>query len=749
MWYDDVNSIADIVDALDTRIDNIVAVPPGSTESNAELIDIRVGKDGITYQTAGEAIRANDVVVDNTLTVSGAGADAKKTGDELTGLKSAFTKTTETVLLATDQGKYVSYLTGQTGNAANYTLAKADADEYRIPVPYGCSKITFNNAVFVSAGVNGWCTYSANTGTEANDYVRGEQSSVINVQENDKYFSISSGKSNGAFVTSISVTYTYGFMSRIKGLEDSLEDSVDALEDRLDNIKKGKETILYSPSNGQYVNATTGATGNAANYSLIKNSNTNLPYITIPDGCVKIVFNNIIVPDEGVSGWAIYNGTSGSETSTFVRGGRTKWIDVIDGDVTFAVSSAKNSGEYIGDFSITYIFSSTESRLIDVSEVSIDSFNKNTTAANYIDYTDGTIHSMANGRYAYVNNITIPKNVTKILFPDVVFIVEGVAGWAVYNSNGTYIRGGQTNYVDIKSGDAFLGITAWGTPAPTAIDYTFVYGKINEEIYELQKSIYGTNKISNNECKVVMLGDSIVGNFDGSGSIPVYLSDFTGATCYNCAIGGSSLGSDLIDPDEFFEAFNGWKMIHAIATNNYSVMQTAIDNNPSRVTYQQDHLDILKNMDWSTVDIITLSYGTNDWGTKVTLDDTNNPKSTNTFTGALRTSLEELWSVYPHIKVIVFGIIWRGLTISNGQITGDTDDGKHGRDWYLYEYEEKLQEVCEEYHVPFVPMYNHIGFNRYNWSVYFPSTDGSHPNAVGRKAIAKRYAAHLIELTKN
>jgi lysophospholipase L1-like esterase len=169
------------------------------------------------------------------------------------------------------------------------------------------------------------------------------------------------------------------------------------------------------------------------------------------------------------------------------------------------------------------------------------------------------------------------------------------------------------------------------------------------------------------------------------------------------------------------------------------VRQTQEDDNTAIITR-------LSDIDWSSVDAITIFAGTNDWYNANSIGDadSNNPNKT---LGAINLIISEFLATYPNIKIYWFTPIVRwvsGFNVSTNPLT--IDDSKFS-DNYIVEGNGTLkqtvanitQEVTNN-HIPVCDMYNNFGWNKYNCKVYFSGTDGTHP----RTKAGVMYLAHKI-----
>ena len=230
--------------------------------------------------------------------------------------------------------------------------------------------------------------------------------------------------------------------------------------------------------------------------------------------------------------------------------------------------------------------------------------------------------------------------------------------------------------------------------------------------------------------KIVNFGDSIFGNIRPPKDLSTLISKHTGATVYNCAFGGCQMSSR----SGHWDAFSMYRIAYAVAHDDFSVQDDAItyDDRPS---YAAEPLGTLKGIDFSKVDMITIAYGTNDFGEGATnLDNVDNRLDTSTVCGALRYSLDQLLTAYPAIRICVLGLIYRTI---NGQSSDTYENAKHNT---IAEYNAKLKEVADEFHVRFIDNSN-IGFNAYTNLTYF--SDGTHPNDAGLLLYARHIANEL------
>lgn len=174
------------MDVQKARIDNITKLPKGSTAGDAELADIRVGADGRTYETAGDAVRGQ---------TSQLRGQTSQLYESIANIDSAFNKTEigEKSWNYFDKSKFV-YGEAIGNNGASYASASycrtgliplPDIDKnqkyafckglsYLVGNTYGLTVFLYSSATEMSAS-----TFVARQAPTAYDFTYGENLSNV------------------------------------------------------------------------------------------------------------------------------------------------------------------------------------------------------------------------------------------------------------------------------------------------------------------------------------------------------------------------------------------------------------------------------------------------------------------------------------------------------------------------------------------------------------------------------------------
>ena len=230
--------------------------------------------------------------------------------------------------------------------------------------------------------------------------------------------------------------------------------------------------------------------------------------------------------------------------------------------------------------------------------------------------------------------------------------------------------------------------------------------------------------------KILCLGDSIFGMKNTE--VSEFFKSITKANVYNCALGGTRMAQH----EEGWDNWSMYRFAHSIANNDWAIQENGLSHT-NVPPFAEERLAFIKTLDFNDIDVITINHGTNDWSGSITLDNDSNPLDTTTYMGALRYSIETILTAYPHLKIVVLSPCWRYWKDADGNFTNDSNTRTNTLGEALVSYVSKGKEVAESYQLDWVDLY-HIGFNKLTASIYFPSTDTTHPNNTGRLAIAKK-----------
>lgn len=207
---------------------------------------------------------------------------------------------------------------------------------------------------------------------------------------------------------------------------------------------------------------------------------------------------------------------------------------------------------------------------------------------------------------------------------------------------------------------------------------------------------------------VVFFGDSIIGNYTDSTSIPGVVSGLTGATVYNCGYGGNSaaLWSDI--------PISLPGIVSALTDGDVSSIPTDAQAHAGISAY-------LENPPTGKALSFIISYGLNDYFEGLPLSGPD-PYDITSYMGAIRTAVDTLQSNFPEAQIILmtptFCTYFKEGTEKQSEAGG-----------VLTDYVDAVLSLGKELSVTVMDNYRELGINAQNQAEYL--VDGCHPKENG------------------
>lgn len=218
------------------------------------------------------------------------------------------------------------------------------------------------------------------------------------------------------------------------------------------------------------------------------------------------------------------------------------------------------------------------------------------------------------------------------------------------------------------------------------------------------------------EWQLVFFGDSIIGNYKGSFSVPGVVTGLSGASTYNYAIGGTQ-AADMPDYDNSFP-----DMVQQFIARELS--STRDDTEFPYETLETSEQKLC----------FVIHYGLNDYFNGGLIHNPDNPNDAETFSGALRTGVAYLQETYPDATILLMTPPFCTY-FSNGM---DKNSDMGG---ILTDYVAAVEQVALEQNVICMNNYTGLGITEATSHIYL--TDGCHLNETGRFLLGTQIIAAL------
>lgn len=212
---------------------------------------------------------------------------------------------------------------------------------------------------------------------------------------------------------------------------------------------------------------------------------------------------------------------------------------------------------------------------------------------------------------------------------------------------------------------------------------------------------------------IVFLGDSIIGNYTDSLSVPEVVKALTGARVYNCGYGGRSAA--LGEKDDL-----------SVSMIVEGIIQGDISGFPTESQVYLGSKEFLECQDTNRNLMFVIHYGFNDYSKGYPVK-TENVEDEYSYSGAMRLAVQKIKEAYPEAGILIMVPGFASFFDCGEQIMGQGSK--------LEAYRVAARDLARELDVDCLDLAEQMPTNTENWSLYL--ADDVHFNERGRYMVGQ------------
>lgn len=250
------------------------------------------------------------------------------------------------------------------------------------------------------------------------------------------------------------------------------------------------------------------------------------------------------------------------------------------------------------------------------------------------------------------------------------------------------------------------------------------------------------NRQEKSKVRIVMMGDSILGECRDETAVSAQLSRLLGEPVFNGALGGTCMGR--VDTEQRLaytkDCLSMQAFSQSIVTGDFGVQQT-VRSREAATWYFEETVNELERIDFTSVELLIIGHGLNDYHAGTLIYNEEDIYDAYTFVGALRSTIETLQDKYPDLRIVLLTPTYSWYPYNDAyELTCEQYNLGGGllEDYVSAEIgtaEIMGVEVIDLYH----DFYPHEQWG--DWEIY--TRDGLHPNEAGRRLIAEKIYEYL------